>query len=239
MSRGMSSLRQPLNHEALLVGLCVCLLLPTGSAATSGGTTLPTPDDPPSGYRADAWSPTRRPAAGPDVSTVTVPPAGQAQLEGEPAPDAPPTPAVRQPDRAARRASTEARSSSVRPPAPSALSSATTPTPRATAKPTAVLTTTPNVAPRALPPVARPTPKPKPTQPAPVARRQRSPATPAIERTPHDPTRLGLPAGSLLRAASDDPARDALLVAAALLLAAAGLGGLVVGRATRHLARHA
>jgi hypothetical protein len=55
-------------------------------------------------------------------------------------------------------------------------------------------------------------------------------------RPPHDGTRLGLPVGALtLVARHDGAANGALLAAAALLLAGAGVGGLVVGVVGRRL----
>jgi len=60
-----------------------------------------------------------------------------------------------------------------------------------------------------------------------------------VPRTPHDTLRLGLPAAALARIVEEPEARDALLAAAALLLAGAALGGCVVGIAARRLARAA
>jgi hypothetical protein len=55
---------------------------------------------------------------------------------------------------------------------------------------------------------------------------------------PRDGSRLGLPVGTtlVLSAVGTDAGRTALLAAAALLLVAAGVGGLVVGMVGRRLA---
>jgi hypothetical protein len=60
-----------------------------------------------------------------------------------------------------------------------------------------------------------------------------------VVRPPHDTSRVGLPFAALVPGVADPEARVALLVAATLLLAASGAGGLVVGLSTRRIARSA
>jgi hypothetical protein len=131
-------------------------------------------------------------------------------------------------------------------PQPAEQRPATTPAQPATAQPVtapaAASTERATTTPRAhTPPATKAThlkPKPKPQRKA--APRRRARVVPAA-RPPHDGTRLGLPAGALTLVAhgNDGSSNGALSAAAALLLAGAGLGGLVVGVVGRRLVRAA
>jgi hypothetical protein len=95
--------------------------------------------------------------------------------------------------------------------------------------------------PAATPPRARVTraaPARKQAKPAAKERTREKPraAPPQVVRPPHDTIRIGLPVGRLLPG-PDGSGDEALLIAAALLLAGAAAGSLVVGTAARKMAR--
>jgi hypothetical protein len=79
--------------------------------------------------------------------------------------------------------------------------------------------------------------KPKPVVREQV-REQRRQTPVQVVRPPHDTIRIGLPVGRLLPG-PDGSGDEALLVAAALLLAGAAAGSFVVGTAARRMARGA
>jgi hypothetical protein len=66
-----------------------------------------------------------------------------------------------------------------------------------------------------------------------------TPDLPPATRLPHDTLRLGLPAAALGSIDDESSMEVALLVAAALLLATSGAGGLVIGLSTRRIVRGA
>ena len=223
MAPRTSSLRQR-QRAALTAGVVLAALTSTGAALGAGGAPLPAPDAPPP---TESTQSVKEPTAKTSTATSRTEAPAQPKTSTTPSPD-PPVSA----ETATRTAPAPAPVPAPAPaPAPArAAPVAATPVPPAASRPASSATTRAN----RITPKPKPKPKPKATV-APA----RKPTTPPVLRSPHDVRRLGLPLARLVPVTGDDPARTALLVAAAVLLAASGAGSLTVGLSVRRLARGA
>jgi hypothetical protein len=236
MSRRTTSLRQRHPRAALAACASLAALLQTGVAFAAGGSPLPAPDAPPPGHAL-------RPARATAEATQTNVPQATPTAKSTPKTTTravTPTPDTPSPDPPLATATPQTASK----PKPARRNVIRTTAPRAavTTAPDSSTTYTPPSAPTrteriAAPPAAKPKPKPKPAKRPVVA--ARTPSPPPVTRPPHDTLRIGLPVAVLAPLEDDASTQFALLLAAAVLLAASGAGGLVVGLSARRLARGA
>ena len=231
MSRGTSSLRLSGGAPALVAALLVALGAPGPSPAATG-TPMPAPDDPPPTYRVS----TTRSAGDAGTSTAARPKRLAESAVPVPTPDAP---------LLAKAATPVAKSSPA--PAPDA----STVTPRVASSPVGTTSRAASYggsASAAAPHAARsartaapsakqgPVPKRK-AKPGPV--KAKAPAEPRGAGVPRDAVRLAPPVGGLAPRAPEPGISASLLLAAALLLASAAAGSLVLGIVARNAMRQA